>query len=173
MHCMVDLETWGTNPGAAIRSLGAVMFDETGVHETFYRNVDDESCLRVGLSKSKSTEDWWADQSKEAQAALLVDPQPIGDVLADFAKWWKANNARYVWGHGATFDPPIVEAAFDAFGLAAPWDFWNVRCSRTVLAMANRRPSRAGGTHHNALDDAKAQAKAIIAALNYKQFSLG
>lgn len=173
MHCMLDLETWGKKPGCAPRSVGAVMFDESGLHEVFYANIADDTALAVGLVKDPSTEKWWEDQSKAAQEALLVDQKPLGDVLVAFAGWWRQCGARWVWGHGATFDPPILEAAFDAFGLDAPWDFWNVRCSRTVLAMANRKPSRAGGTHHNALDDAKAQAIAVVAAMRHKVFSLG
>jgi len=170
---MLDLETWGTKPGCAIRSIGAVMFDEDGLGREFYINVDDASCASLGLTKDKSTVDWWAQQSAAAQAALVFDPMPLGEALVSFLAFWKSTNAKYIWGYGATFDPPILEACLDAVGLDAPWDFWNVRCSRTALAMANRRPKREVGTHHNALDDAKAQAVALIAALKFKQFNLG
>jgi inhibitor of KinA sporulation pathway (predicted exonuclease) len=37
--------------------------------------------------------------------------------------------------------------------------------------MANRKPDRRGGTHHNALDDAIAQAKAVAAAFRAGQFN--
>lgn len=172
-HVMVDLETWGTAPGSAIRSVGACVFDpDTGdIGTTFYYNVSDESCEDMGLSKDKSTEEWWAGQSAEAQNALLVAPAHLADVLEAFTKFWDEVGGQFIWGHGASFDPTLLEAAYRACLSDAPWSFWNIRCSRTVLAMANRRPSRTGGTHHNALDDAVAQAKAIAAAFRTKQFS--
>jgi len=39
MHVMFDLETWGTTPGSALRSIGAVEFDPMGkdIGRTFYR----------------------------------------------------------------------------------------------------------------------------------------
>lgn len=172
-HVMLDLETWGTRAGSAIRSVGACIFNpDTGtIGKTFYRNVTDASCEDMGLVKDPRTVAWWAEQSAAASAALDEDQQHIADVVSDFSKWWAANKAVYVWGHGANFDPVLLEAAYEACMLDKPWDFRNVRCCRTVLAMANRKPLRGGGTHHNALDDAIAQAKAVAAAFRTKQFS--
>jgi len=172
-HVMVDLETWGVMPGSALRSIGAVVFNpETGdIGGKFYRNISDESCEALGMPKDPSTVKWWAEQSDDAQSALLANPQPLGDVVLAFTAWWKKVGGQYIWGHGANFDPVLLEAAYEACMLEKPWDFWNVRCSRTVLAMANRKPVRSGGTHHNALDDAIAQSKAIAAAFRAKQFN--
>lgn len=173
-HVMVDLETWGKVPGAAIRAIGAVVFDPNSgdIGATFYRNVDDQSCLDVGLHRDPETEAWWASQSVAARAAF-ADPVPehVADVVAAFGAWFTQVGGQQVYGHGANFDPPILEAAFAACLLDSPWLFWDVRCCRTILAMANRKPDRRGGTHHNALDDAVAQAKAVAAAFNTKQFS--
>lgn len=173
-HVMIDLETWGRKPGCAPRSLGAVVMDfEKGeLGATFYANIDDASCAAAGLTKDPETVQWWAEQSKLAQAALHADQRPLSSVLPAFTKWWNEQGGEFVWGHGASFDPPILEAAYEACFLDAPWKFWNVRCCRTVLAMANRRPERfAKDVHHNALDDAKAQARAVLAAFRYGQFS--
>ena len=50
---MLDLETWGTMPGSALRSIGAITFDPYGndgfVEASFYRNIDHVSCERAGL----------------------------------------------------------------------------------------------------------------------------
>lgn len=173
MHIMLDLETWGTAPGSAIRSVGATVFGpESGrLGDTFYRNVSDASCEAAGLRKSASTIKFWEEQSEAAKEALLVDPRPLDEVLLAFTAWFHRVGGGYVWGHGASFDPVLLEAAYDALLLEAPWKFWNIRCCRTVLAMANRKPQRQGGTHHNALDDAIAQARAVSAAFKHKQFS--
>lgn len=173
-HVMLDLETWGRVPGCAIRSVGAVVFDveEQTLGERFYRNIDDASCEALGLSKDPETVQFWAEQSKAAQDALLADRVPLSEALADFSQWFRNVDGVQVYGHGASFDPPILEAAFAACLLDAPWKFWDVRCCRTILAMANRRPDRrSGDTHHNALNDAEAQARAVMAAFRTGQFS--
>lgn len=173
-HVMLDLETWGVRPGSALRSWGAVVFNPaTGeLGETFYRNISDQSCKDMGLTRDTSTEEFWAKPEKAAaQKFLAEDARHITDVVADFTAWWERVEGRFIWGHGASFDPVLAEAAYEACFLSAPWDFWNIRCCRTVLAMANRKPMRGTSTHHHALDDAKAQATAIAAAFKYKQFS--
>lgn len=171
-HVMVDLETWGTKPGSAIRSIGAVVFNPSSgdIGAKFYRNITDESCEAVGLAKDKSTEAWWAEQSEDAQSAFAKDPVDLTDALQSFSAWWTKVYGEQVWGHGASFDPVLLEAAYEACLLEAPWKFWNVRCCRTVLACNNRKPLRNEGTHHNALDDAIAQAKAVAAAFRSGNF---
>ena len=169
MHIMVDLETWGRKPGCALRSIGAVPFDPMrGVvgERTFYANITRASCEEVGLTVDEETAAWWADQSADAQRALLEDQRPLVAVLNDFTQWWSDVSGVEVWGHGATFDPPILEGAYAAVFMDAPWKFWNVRCCRTILALGNRRPDLRGSeTKHNALHDAVAQARAVNATL--------
>lgn len=175
-HIMLDLETWGTRAGSAIRSIGAVVFNPdkptAPLGAEFYCNVSDASCEAIGLVRDPRTVQWWSEQSEAASAALQVDQVSIGEAMQRFTKWFEGVGGQYVWGHGASFDPVLLEAAYDACLLEAPWKFWDVRCCRTVLSMANRKPDRrSSDVHHNALDDAKAQARAVQAAFRYGQFS--
>lgn len=62
-------------------------------------------------------------------------------------------------GHGATFDPVILENAYRAVGMKAWWKFSNVRDTRTLFDLANYRYVAKGG--HDALDDAMNQVKAV------------
>lgn len=165
-HIMLDLETWGRTPGCAIRSIGAVVFDpRTGkLGEEFYANIEDRSCPDFGLTRDPETEQWWLDQNIDAQASFATDRRDIDVALADFRMWFIRQHGKFVWGHGASFDPPITEHAMAACGIEVPWNFWDVRCCRTVLALGNRKPQRASGdVRHRALDDAKAQARAVAA----------
>lgn len=173
-HVMLDLETWGRVPGAAIRSIGAVVFHPTSgdIVSKFYRNIDDQSCVDVGMHHDPETVAWWGEQSAVAQGAFTsLEPVHVATAVSDFTAWWKAYDGVQIYGHGANFDPPLLEAAYAACLMSAPWKFWDVRCCRTILAMANRKPQRAGGTHHNALDDAIAQAKAVAASFRTNQFN--
>lgn len=165
---MLDLETWGTRPGSALRSVGAVVFDpktgETG--DSFYRNVTRASCLQYGLTVDQQTEKWWEDQDPAAIRGLEPDQRHLVEVLYDFRIWWAEVKGEFIWGHGASFDEVLLACAYRAVDVEPPWSFWNSRCCRTVLALGNRTVGRdRTGVHHNALDDAISQAKAVAATL--------
>lgn len=167
-HLMLDLETWGTRPGSAIRSIGAVMFDLDGkVGETFYRNISRQSCLDVGLVVDPATEKWWSEQSVAARAALEPNQKPLRQAAAEFTTWARQQGAKFIWGHGASFDPPLWEAASAAVNVDLPWSFWNIRDTRTVhhLFDYDTREKVRRGVYHNALDDALYQVEGVVAAL--------
>lgn len=167
-HLMIDLETWGTVPGSAIRSIGACFF---GTNDTamppadtrFYRNITGSSCFLLGLTQSASTREWWSKQSAAASAAF-VSPEPvhIDDAMHALFEWVRrvgpAPPALKVWSHGAAFDIPLLDVVFDKLGAKPPWDFRNVRDTRTLFDIVGLASRSSYGTAHNALDDAVAQA---------------
>jgi hypothetical protein len=165
-HIMVDLETMGTAPGSAIVSIGAVAFDpyKGGLGEEFYRVISLRSCERAGLRIDPDTVMWWMGQSAEARAALIGEGEDLPSALGWFATWFRRQQGRFIWGHGANFDEPLLSAAMNAAHVVVPWKYWDARCTRTIYDLAGVKPDRAQGVHHNALDDAKAQARAVIAA---------
>lgn len=161
-HVMIDLETMGTTPDSAIVSIGAVVFDPRyGIvtDKVFYMELDWESQNRL---IDQETVEWWAEQSEEARAAHygLDDLDEALTLLAQ----WLPKDAK-VWGNGSTFDISMLEDAYRQLNIEIPWKFWNVRDCRTVLDMYESVRGgfnkKSGGTLHNALDDAKYQAKYI------------
>src|ERR1017187_2860252 len=169
MDVMLDLETFGIRPGAALRSVGLVTFAlgrpaEGG--ETFYSNIDDVSCAECGLVVEQGTVDWWSKQSRESQEALLVNRKPLDDVVQAVEKFFDKNCVKCVWAQGANFDPILWEAACRAVGREAPWRFFNVRDTRTLYDAAGFDPRSIArvGTYHNALDDARHQVACLQAA---------
>jgi DNA polymerase III epsilon subunit-like protein len=162
---MIDIETLGRKPGAAVLSIGAVVFGATGLGESFYSPVLLQSCIDVGLTIDPETVAWWMKQSDEArEAAFRADAPPLPVVLLRFTEWFVAQQVRCPWCHGATFDVPILDAAYEACRLPAPWKFYDVRDTRTLYDLVGVKVDRSNGTHHNALDDARAQAEAAAAA---------
>lgn len=158
LHVMLDLETLGTKPGCPIVSIGACTFDREGVGDYFYRKIDISS---TNLKAEPETIKWWLKQSAEAREAF-EGGIPHKRATDEFKVWWLDNGCRYVWSHGASFDPPVLTAAIDI----APWKFWDIRDTRTLYELAGIQPDRKTGTAHNALDDAINQAKAAIGAIN-------
>lgn len=166
VDAMIDTETLGTRPGSAILSIGAVMFGLDGLGATFYAPISLASCVDAGLTICPGTVAWWMRQSDAARAAAFpADAAPLPQVLLDFSSWFVGQHAKCPWSHGATFDIPLLEAAYQACGITAPWKFWDARDTRTLYDLASVKADRAQGTHHNALDDAKAQAEAAVKAL--------
>lgn len=191
-HVMLDLETWGKKPGCDLRSIGACLFNpvtgdvcDTDEDGLFYIAVDNpwltegqgyDPRFKYPLIRDPETEDWWSDQSPEAQAAF-INPVDLAEGLGKFGVWLMSlagTNLR-LWSHGPAFDPPILAAAYDAVGLPIPWNYRAPRDTRTAFDMAGVDDDGDGsyrtwltqfntGTAHHALDDAIAQAKAVCAA---------
>lgn len=182
-HCagMVDIETLSTQPDATILSIGAVLFDPFQVNMpdelangyTFYVNVD-----RNSQPRSRSSEDtvaWWAQQSPEAQAALLVNPLPIEVALVElhnflcFRQGASHPPAHELWANGPNFDCVVLEHAYRQYSrFKLPIDFRRQYCVRSLKEMAWRhgtgRPRIEVGIKHNALDDCIQQALYVQAA---------
>ncbi len=166
-HIMVDLETMGATPGSAIVSLGAVAFDPVAgtLGEEFYRIITLRSCQRFGLTIDPDTVMWWLQQSDAARAELSwASADELPSVLGWFSAWWRRQGGQFIWGHGGNFDEPLLSAAFKAAHVEAPWKYADARCTRTLFALTGDRPDREQGVHHTALDDARAQAHAVIRA---------
>lgn len=184
--CMVDLETLGNKPGCSIISIGAVMFDEdTGqLGATFYVTISRESNIRYGLVEDEATLKWWGEQSSEARTLLnevRMGGTPLPQALAMFTEFlvttqytdWvykdqmtleksKIMDRLTMWGNGADFDNAILAVAYDKVNGVPPWKFWNNRCYRTLKNLYPRQKLARVGVHHNALDDAKTQARHAI-----------
>lgn len=170
IEVMVDIETHDTAPTAVILSIGAAAMDMINLEviDTFYVNVDPADCLRLGLTQSPATLEWWDKQSDDAKARLLApEPKPLRHALVDFLNWRSSKHcALAYWGNGANFDNVILANAHKAAEVQG-WDFWRDRCHRTMktLYASQCKNIERKGTHHNAVDDAVFQAEQLLAIL--------
>ncbi len=168
---MLDLETLGVSPGCTILSIGAVVFDPKTMTlgEEFYVVINRFNSGTRGFVEDAETVKWWMEQSEEARAAVFgyPDTRTVREALEAFACFLVAvcpeKENRVVWGNGSAFDNAILAKGYDlvwGFRDSAPWPLdKNNRCYRTVKAMYPEVAiDRSSGTHHKALDDAKAQA---------------
>jgi len=162
---MLDLETLGTDPGSAILSIGAVEFDRDGPQDTFARSVDLPSCQKAGLEIDADTLDWWLDQG-EAAREQLTGGDALADVLIDYRDWHQAHGFDEVWANSPSFDCEILRSAYHAaLDEAPPWAYFETRDHRTVRELPIPTDISREGTHHDALDDARHQARVVAAAL--------
>lgn len=166
-NVMVDLETLGNGSNSVIVSIGAVEFGPEGLGREFYTLVNPESCVKAGLQMDASTVMWWMTQSEEARSALGdKDAKPLARALLEFFDWYPPSAA--FWGNGATFDNVILSNAYRVCNLSKPWTYSADRCYRTLRAL---RPdikgvALPGEVAHNAITDAKYQARHAVNILN-------
>lgn len=160
---MIDIETLGLEPGAAILSIGAVTFSESGLGDPFYEEVSLPSCQSAGLEIDAGTLDWWLNQSDQVNS-VLTGGQPLEEVLAEFTAWLPATD-REIWANSPSFDCAILEAAYQAVGREAPWTYEDKRDVRTIKSLPIAPDLEMEGNEHDALDDAKYQARVVSETL--------
>lgn len=180
-HIVIDLETMGNGDKAAIVSIGAYRFDPNGAPVpapgelgaadcSMYLVVDLESSVKAGLEMDAGTVLWWLKQSEEARAELVKPTCGLEGAMIALAAFIKQGGEKArVWGHGATFDPVIVKNAYKALNYPVPFDFRDVRDTRTIFeSIGEGKVEMPQARKHNALWDAWREAVAIQAC--YRKF---
>ncbi|EAC2053837.1 TPA: 3'-5' exoribonuclease [Escherichia coli] len=173
-HLMIDLETMGTNTNAPIVVIGAVFFDpQTGeIGPVFYIVINLTDAMNTGAVPDGGTIKWWLKQSSEARAAILTDQVKLKDALSRFREFInECSDEKFVqvWGNGATFDNAILRTSYERLDIPCPWSYHNDRDVRTIVELGKtidfdaRTVIPFEGVRHNALDDARHQAKYVSA----------
>jgi len=169
-NLMIDLETLGTEPDAPIISIGAVFFDKKGLGEDFQVNLDINQQIKDGRKMTGDTFKWWLEQENAAKRVFKESATSTMWGLQLFYNWaFEQCSPRTMcpWGNGATFDISIMENILNQYDVEIPWRFWNIRDLRTFKEYVHDGKNvQFQGTPHNALDDAKHQARMVIAGLN-------
>ncbi|BDY73097.1 exonuclease [Escherichia coli] len=171
IHLMIDLETMGKNPDAPIISIGAIFFDpQTGdMGPEFSKTIDLDT---AGGVIDRDVIKWWLKQSRETQSAIMTDEIPLDDALLQLREFIAENSGEFfvqVWGNGANFDNVILRRSYERQGIPCPWRYCNDRDVRTIVELGKaidfdaRTAIPFEGERHNALDDARYQAKYVSA----------
>lgn len=171
IHAMIDLETLDVTPSAAVLTVGGVKFDpfsDAEPHSEFYYKLDLDSQDR---SVNDSTIAWWGQQDQKVQdEAFGTEGRENVNVFLDSLPKWMVG-VDVLWGHGYGFDITIIEDMLRQLGKPIPWQFWQVRDSRTLFACMKEDPRKGMQSDlHNALADSYYQAKGVQMA--YKELGL-
>lgn len=172
-HAMLDLETLGVRHDAQILTIGGVKFDPLhpgkDPHSDFYFRLDVDDQAARGRTVTPETLDWWAKQEDHIIEEALGDHDrtPVAKMLPALKKW--IVGVDKVWAQGIVFDVGMLEHLCRDYDHPIPWQFYQVEDSRTLI---NRMPfdPRKDFTFdaHNALEDARIQAKAV--QITFKHF---
>ncbi|MDT3720320.1 3'-5' exonuclease [Pseudomonas oryzihabitans] len=170
---VIDLETMGTSPRAAIVALGAVaLHAEFPRPREYYGRVDLADSVAQGGVFDAETVQWWMQQSEEARHELVGSlAQPLHAELRTLSLWLEGLELNYgdlfIWGNSPAFDCTILGSAYDSVGLSRPWHFRQERDLRTLLDLY---PEAADiefeGVKHHAMHDARHEARMLAKALD-------
>ena len=173
IEIMLDIETLSTANNAVIMTIGAIKFNRNKTlkkledYETFYRRIDMNSCLDIGLDIDSDTLSWW-DQQDEKSKIEIFDVNNrinINQALEEFSEFYKGS--RRVWSNGDDFDCVILSEAFKRCNMQIPWHFWETRDCRTIMDLGNvyLKNINYKGKEHHALHDCYKQLIALYKSL--------
>ena len=166
---MLDLETLGTRPGCVILTLGAVKFDPYSLKEPgpgIYFRVDVDEQTALGREVQEDTLNWWISQANDIREEALGETERVSlDTLyRDLNRFLVgANN---IWAQGPLFDFAILENLYRQMGWPTPWQYWQIRDSRTLFGVHGDPRIKGKAGLHNALEDCVSQATAVQQVYN-------
>ena len=164
IHAMIDLETLSTNPNAAILTVGGVKFDpytKTEPSQGMYFRMDVDSQTKQGRDVMQETLDWWATQPADIRDEALGDEDRISlnDAIKTINKW--CVGVDVFWCQGPLFDYAILQNLYHQMKTPVPWNYWQIRDSRTLFSLVPKDPNEKRTGLHNALEDCYFQAKKV------------
>lgn len=184
---MIDLETLGETPDAAILQIGACAWDMSvqiesydqlaSANQTFSVAIDLQSSLNRGRTVGGGTFYFWMRQPDDVRRAVTGAFVPIQVAFAQFFDWMqtlgmiKLSNGfeGHVWAWPSQFDLPILASSYRAVrGSEAklPWARRMERDARTFCVALGRdemrgAPKLLGAPNHIGDYDAVAQAMEV------------
>ena len=164
IHAMIDLETLSTNPDAVILTVGGVKFDartQMNPYNEMYFRVDVDSQTKIGRNVMQETMDWWATQPKEVSEEALGDGNRVSleDAIKQLNKFCVGLDE--LWCQGPLFDYAILQNLYAQLGQPVPWNYWQIRDSRTLFSLVPKDHNEKRTGLHNALQDCIFQAKKV------------
>lgn len=176
VHMTLSTRKLGTEPGAAILSVGIVKFVPAallhGIEEwrgrlrTLKVNVCLDSCLKAGLVISAPTLKRWMLDTDEALKDAFASEGGETSLLEACGRIksfiLSSHDGVRIWSHGPSLDAPILGAAMKSVGHTLPWDHADVRDTGTILELAGIPHP---GPHYSPVKDCIEQAVKLSEAM--------
>ena len=172
VHCVIDLETLGTKPGAIILQIGAAAFylnDSEVLPPRFEARIDVYDSRSYCFTEDPDTVKWWEEQTPALFNYACAGIESVVDTLSRLEVYLNeltATDNLYIWGNGANFDPVLLESYYTKIGEKVPWNFRNIMCFRTLKTLhrdlyAQAKQQFTNSLPHDALSDAVYEAQIL------------
>ena len=168
-NIVIDIETLGNCSNSIIASIAAIKFDiKTGeTFDEFYKVIDIQSCIDLGMKSMGSTILWWLQNSQESRNELCSkDSVSLQQALNDFSSF--CDKEYFIWTESPRFDLGIMRDAYDNVRMNIPWDFRKERDIRTIVGLKPdiKDKYKNLGILHNPVDDCKREIKYLVETYN-------
>jgi hypothetical protein len=161
---MLDLETLSTRPDATILTFGTCKFspyNQEPIDKGIYFRVSVDEQIALDRHVDDNTVEWWGRQADDVREEALGEGNRVS--LDEFTR--ELNRfivgCDNIWAQGPVFDIVILENLYRQLNLPCPWQFWQIRDSRTLLSTHGDPRDKNKAGLHNALEDAVSQAQAV------------
>lgn len=166
---MIDIETLGTRPGCVILTLGAVKFNPFSLDAPgpgLYVRPDVDEQIAKGREVQEDTMLWWMQQAEDVREEALGEDGRITveEMYRQLNRFLVGSNN--IWCQGPAFDMVIIENLYRQYGWPTPWQFWQIRDSRTLFGVHGDPRVKGKVGLHNALEDCVSQATAVQQVYN-------
>ena len=163
---MIDIETLSNKPNAVILHIAAQSFDPLGRgYDDNYLDLLIDIDSQTDRDVNDDTLTWWGSQSEAIKAKMFTETGRVtlSEALDQLHKLcW---HAKRVWMQGPQFDATILENAYRDTDRSAPWQYWEIRDSRTLISLApdlDQPPAE-----HDALADCRRQIVLVQDTLDF------
>ena len=141
-NLMINLHTLGRYGTSAITSICAIEFNiETGeMGQTFYTEIDIQSCINNGLIVDGEAIEWWVKQNKKVRTTISSgNGIYIDEVLYQFCDFLSRIGLKdlQLWGNPSKFHIGNLESAFLSCHLEIPWGSNCERDLHTLLKLTS------------------------------------
>ena len=159
---MLDIETLSTRPESVVLTLGAVKFDPFGdkvdTDTGLYIRCDVDEQIALDRHIQQETVDWWGKQESEVFEEAMGESNRVSlETLCSSLNRFLVG-VDSIWCQGPAFDIVILENLYRQLGKPTPWQFWQIRDSRTLFGVHGDPRDKSRKAAHNALMDCYYQA---------------
>jgi exodeoxyribonuclease VIII len=164
MDVTIDLETLDFRSTSVVLTLGAIKFDPYSSREPgpgYYVRFNVDQQLALGRTVDDATLQWWRQQPDHIrdEAMQEQDRTDINQALDELCKFLVG--VDNIWAQGPVFDIAMLENLLSQLKRPYPWQYYQIRDSRTLFGLGwdPRREMRTEA--HNALADCYYQSIAV------------
>lgn len=163
-----DLESGSLHQDAAIYSIGAVAVVDGAIVDQFHIRIDPD-CYG-NRKRKRDNDDWWEFANPEEFQTIHDEGVILTTALGAFSDWLSEYADKDVtYWQKRWLDLLWVESACDSVGVQTPIAYHKVRELVTYVEALGGNQEVPNENAHNALADAKAQAKMWINAREGKR----
>lgn len=168
---MIDLETLGVGPTAAVMEIGAVAFNlfDKKMDAGWWHHVDVATSIILGGTTDAETATWWRKRGRSTPPENSMASVPdILISLCDYVGMECVERPR-VWCKGPAFDAAILDFHAARAGMVLPWRYASVRCVRTIIDLAEilGMPRVSEEPSHHAAEDCVLQISQVWRAIEW------